>query len=90
MEFAQSTVSKHLGILFKCGLLKFTIGSILKASDLKPHREDGFRLSNDLLFVEKVYDVVVLYLYPPGSAVVLSVDETPRFKRCLDPRPLFR
>jgi hypothetical protein len=37
------------------------------------HRQ--FKLSNDPLFVEKVYDVVGLYLDPPESAVVLSVDE---------------
>jgi transposase len=38
-------------------------------------RSDGFKLSNDPLFVEKVHDIVGLYLNPPESAVVLSVDE---------------
>lgn len=42
--------------------------------ELKPHRVDGFKLSNDPLFVEKVYGVVGLYLNPPESAVVRSVD----------------
>src|SRR5690625_318190 len=59
----------------RTGLSKSTIGRIWKAFDLKPHREDGFKLSNDPLFVEKVYDIVGLYLDPPESAVVLSVDE---------------
>ncbi|WP_293954253.1 IS630 family transposase [uncultured Corynebacterium sp.] len=57
------------------GLSKSTIGRIWKAFGLKPHRADGFKLSNDPLFVEKVYDIVGLYLDPPESAVVLSVDE---------------
>ena len=59
----------------RSGLSKSTIGRIWKAFNLKPHREDGFTLSNDPLFVEKVTDVVGLYLNPPESAVVLSVDE---------------
>ena len=56
----------------RTGLSKSTIGRIWKAFELKPHRADGFKLSNDPLFVEKVYDVVGLYLNPPESAVVLS------------------
>ena len=59
----------------RSGLSKTTIGRIWKAFDLKPHRVDGFKLSKDPLFVEKVYDVVGLYLDPPESAVVLCVDE---------------
>jgi hypothetical protein len=56
-------------------LSQTTIGRIWKAFELKPHRVDGFKLSTDPLFVEKVYDVVGLYLDPPESAVVLCVDE---------------
>lgn len=59
----------------RTGLSRSTIGRIWKAFELKPHREEGFKLSNDPLFVEKVYDVVGLYLDPPESAVVLCVDE---------------
>lgn len=44
----------------------------LEGVRLKPHRTDGFKLSNDPLFVEKAYDIVGLYLNPPESAVVLS------------------
>lgn len=51
------------------------LGRIWKAFGLKPHLEEGFKLSNDPLFTEKVYDIVGLYLHPPESAVVLSVDE---------------
>ena len=51
-------------------------------SSCKPHRADTFKLSNDPLFVEKVYDVVGLYLNPPEAAVVLCVDEkSPRCRR---------
>jgi transposase len=59
----------------RTGLSKSTIGRIWKAFDLKPHRAEGFKLSNDPLFVEKVYDIVGLYVDPPEAAVVLSVDE---------------
>jgi transposase len=59
----------------RSGLSKSTIGRIWKAFELKPHRSDGFKLSNDPLFVDKVYDVVGLYLNPPEAAVVYCVDE---------------
>ena len=62
----------------RTGLSKSTIGRIWKTFDLKPHRTDGFKLSNDQLFVEKVFDVVGLYLNPPEAAVVLCVDELGR------------
>lgn len=59
----------------RTGLSKSTIGRVWNAFGLKPHRVDGFKLSNDPLFVEKVYDIAGLYLNPPECAVVLSVDE---------------
>jgi len=59
----------------RSGLSKSTIGRIWRAFELKPHRTDGFKLSNDPLFVEKVYDVIGLYINPPEAAVVLCVDE---------------
>jgi transposase len=59
----------------RSGLSRTTIGRIWKAFELKPHRVNGFKLSSDPLFGEKVYDVVGLYLDPPESAVVLCVDE---------------
>jgi hypothetical protein len=57
------------------GLSESTVGRIWRAFGLAPHRTDTFKLSNDPLFVEKVYDIVGLYLKPPEAAVVLSVDE---------------
>jgi hypothetical protein len=57
----------------RAGLSRSSIGRIWKAFDLKPHRAETFKLSGDPLFVEKVFDVVGLYLNPPEGAVVLSV-----------------
>ena len=54
------------------GLSASTVG---RAFGLKPHLVDTFKLSNDPLFIEKVRDVVGLYLNPPERAVVLCVDE---------------
>jgi len=59
----------------RAGLSKSTIGRIWKAFELKPHRADGFKISPDPLFGEKVYDICGLYLDPPEAAVALSVDE---------------
>lgn len=73
----------------RTGLSKSTIGRIWKAFDLKPHREEGFKLSNDPLFVEKVYDVVGLYLNPPEAAVVLSVDEKSQVQALARSQPAF-
>lgn len=57
------------------GLSKSTVGRIWKAFRLKPHLSETFKLSKDPQFVEKVRDVVGLYLDPPEAAVVLCVDE---------------
>ena len=59
----------------RTGLSKTTIGEIWKKFELKPHRVEHFKLSNDPFFIEKVYDVVGLYLNPPEASVVLCVDE---------------
>jgi transposase len=52
-----------------------TIHRIWQAFGLQPHRSETFKLSSDPLFVEKVRDIVGLYLSPPERAVVLCVDE---------------
>jgi transcriptional regulator with XRE-family HTH domain len=57
------------------GLSRSTIGRIWREFRLKPHLADTFKLSADPLFVEKVRDVVGLYLDPPERALVLCVDE---------------
>jgi len=56
-------------------LSKSTIQRIWSAFNLQPHRQKHFTLSTDPLFVEKVRDIVGLYLNPPDKAMVLCVDE---------------
>lgn len=73
----------------RSGLSASTIGRIWKAFELKPHRADGFKLSNDPLFVEKVYDIVGLYLNPPEAAVVLCVDEKSQVQALARSQPAF-
>jgi transposase len=73
----------------RSGLSPSTIGRIWKAFDLKPHRAEGFKLSNDPLFVEKVFDVVGLYLNPPERAVVLCVDEKSQVQALARSQPAF-
>ena len=57
------------------GLSKSTVGRIWKAFGLKPHQVDTFKISNDPQFIDKVRDVVGLYVDPPEKALVLCVDE---------------
>ena len=57
------------------GISRESVGRIWRAFGLKPHRSETFQLSTDPLFVEKVRDVVGLYVDPPDNALVLSVDE---------------
>ena len=63
-----------------CGLSAATVSRIWRAFGLKPHRCETFKLSRDPLFIEKVRDVVGLYLHPPERAVVLCVDEKPQIQ----------
>ena len=57
------------------GMTQSAVSRIWRAFGLKPHRMDTFKISKDPLFVDKVRDVVGLYLDPPAHAVVLCVDE---------------
>jgi transposase len=68
-HWSRASMAKH------SGLSESTIGRIWRRFDLKPHLVDGFKLSTDPLFVDKVVDVVGLYHNPPERAVVLCVDE---------------
>src|SRR5512142_140792 len=73
----------------RSGLSASTIGRIWRAFDLKPNRADTFKLSTDPLFVEKVYDIVGLYLNPPEAVVVLSVDEKSQVQALARSQPAF-
>src|SRR5215208_1035291 len=57
------------------GMSQSAISRIWRAFALKPHQTEAFKLSPDPQFVDKVRDIVGLYLNPPESAVVLCVDE---------------
>ena len=65
------------------GISRMAVQRIWKRHNLQPHRIETFKLSRDQHFVEKLRDVVGLYLSPPDKALVLSVDE----KRCVFGRP---
>jgi transposase len=65
------------------------ISRIWRAFGLKPHLADTFKLSNDPLFVEKVRDVVGLYLNPPETALVLCVDEKTQVQALDRTQPVF-
>jgi transposase len=57
------------------GMSQTAVSRIWRAFGLKPHQSESFKLSPDPLFIEKVRDIVGLYLNPPDAAVVLCVDE---------------
>ena len=59
----------------KAGLSQSAVSRIWRAFALQPHRTETFKLSKDPLFIEKVRDVVGLYVNPPARALVLCVDE---------------
>jgi transposase len=59
----------------RSGLSPWTVAEIWRAFGLQPHRTETFKLSNDPQFIEKVRDIVGLYLDPPEAALVLCVDE---------------
>ena len=63
------------GMARAAGLAPSTVQRIWKAFALQPHRTETFKLSTDPLFIEKVRDIVGLYLSPPERALVLCVDE---------------
>jgi transposase len=72
---ADATHWSRTSMAKESGLSKSTVGRIWKAFGLKPHVVDTFKISNDPQFIEKVRDVVGLYLDPPEKALVLCVDE---------------
>jgi transposase len=59
----------------KLGLSQSTVSRVWRTFGLQPHRAQTFKLSTDPLFIDKVRDIVGLYLDPPLKALVLSVDE---------------
>lgn len=72
---ANATHWSTRGLAREMALSQSAVSRIWRAFGLAPHRQDTFKLSTDPLFVEKVRDIVGLYLDPPVRAMVLCVDE---------------
>ena len=70
------------------GLSRMTVQRIWKQYNLKPHLVETFKLSRDKRFLEKLYDVVGLYLNPPDKAMVLCVDEKSQIQALDRTQPL--
>ena len=70
------------------GLSRSTINRIWRAFSLQPHRTETFKLSSDPLFIEKVRDIVGLYMNPPEKALVLCVDEKSQIQALNRTQPL--
>jgi transposase len=70
------------------GLSQSTVGRIWRAFGLQPHRATHFKLSPDPQFIEKVRDIVGLYLNPPDRAIVLCADEKSQIQALDRTQPL--
>jgi transposase len=70
------------------GLSRSTVNRIWRAFALQPHRSETFKLSKDPLFIDKVRDIVGLYLNPPDRALVLCVDEKSQIQALDRTQPL--
>lgn len=70
------------------GVSHMSVARIWRAFGLKPHRMDSFSLSDDPFFIEKVRDVVGLYMRPPDNALVLCVDEKSQIQALDRSQPL--
>ena len=68
-HWSTRSLAKHLGVD------KSLVARVWQSHELAPHRVHAFKLSNDKRFIDKLIDVVGLYLRPPEHALVLSVDE---------------
>ncbi len=73
----------------RAGMSQTAVSRIWRAFGLRPHRAGTFKLSSDPAFVEKVRDIVGLYLAPPDRALVLCVDEKPQIQAAQGTAPAF-
>ena len=71
------------------GMSQSAVSRIWRAFGLQPHRQDSWKLSRDPQFIDKVRDVVGLYLDPPEAAVVLCVDEKSQIQALDRTAPIF-
>ena len=70
------------------GLSRMAIHRIWQTFGLQPHRSETFKLSNDPLLIQKIRDIVGLYLNPPAHAAVFCVDEKPQIQALDRTQPL--
>lgn len=81
-HWSTRDMAKHVGISHS------SVGRIWRAFGLQPHKSEKFTLSNDPLFIDKVRDIVGLYMNPPEHAVVLCVDEKSQVQALNRSQPL--
>ena len=72
----------------KAGIGRSSVSRIWRAHGLKPHVVRGFKLSNDPQFIEKVRDIVGLYMNPPDNALVFAFDEKPQIQALERAQPI--
>lgn len=77
---ADATHWSTRGLAAKHGVSRQTVSEIWRAFGLKPWRQDEFKVSPDPQLVEKIRDIVGLYLDPPVNAAVFAVDEKPQIQ----------
>lgn len=82
-HWSTRSMAEHLG------LSQSMVSRVWRAFGLAPHKQDSWKLSKDPLFVEKVRDVVGLYLDPPERALVLCVDEKTQIQALNRTQPVF-
>ncbi len=81
-HWSTRTMAQHVGVSHSM------VNRIWRAFGLQPHRSETFKLSTDPLFIEKVRDIVGLYLDPPERALVLCVDEKSQIQALDRTQPL--
>jgi transposase len=86
---ANATHWSTRSLAAELGLSQSAVSRIWRAFALQPHRQDSWKLSRDPLFIDKVRDVVGLYLDPPERAVVLCVDEKSQIQALDRTAPVF-
>ncbi len=77
---ANATHWSTRSLAAQLGLSQSAVSRIWRAFGLQPHKSEAFKLSRDPFFIDKVRDVVGLYLNPPERALVLCVDEKPQIQ----------
>jgi len=86
---AHATHWSTRSLAAELGLSQPAVSRIWRAFALQPHRQDSWKLSRDPLFIDKVRDVVGLYLNPPERAAVLCVDEKSQIQALDRTAPVF-